>query len=84
MVVDWVTTGGQSHKINMKVGKVHRTLISADRLLDKGNDVILSMRNPRIVTKHGKTIPLRRKNGMFLLDMWYRVPTTPFTGQGKK
>ena len=58
----------------MKVGKVHRTLISADRLLDKGNDVVLSKRDPRIVTKLGKKIPLRRKNGMFIMDMWYKVP----------
>ena len=81
MSIDWMTSAGQSHKINMKVGKVHRTLISADRLLDKGNDVILSMKDPRIMTRHGKKIPLRRKNGMFILDMWVKVP---FTGQGKK
>ena len=85
MALDWVTSSGQGHKIRMKVGDVRRTLISADKLLDRGNQVMLSKRDPRIITKQGRRIPLKRSNGMFLLEMWYKVPVaTPFTGQGRE
>ena len=71
-------------KTPLKIGNVSRTLISADRLLEKGSDVILSKNNPRIVKRSGGTIPLKRKNGMFILDMWYKVPANSqaFTRQG--
>ena len=84
VALEWFTNEGDMHKTNIKIGSVSRTLISADRLLEKGNDVILSKNNPRIVKRNGGTIPLQRRNGMFLLSMWYKVPTSSlgFTRQG--
>ena len=84
MIINWMTTKGESHKVKMKVGDVQRTLISAGRLNERGNDVVLSKRNPRIVTKHGQVIPLQKKQGMFILEMWHKVPNNaPFTGPGR-
>ena len=80
----WMTSEGDDHTVKIKTGAVGRTLISADRLLEKGHEVILSKKSPRIITSSGKAIALRRKQGMFILDMWYKVPVTPagFTRQG--
>ena len=74
ITLDFVTNEGHAHKVKVKIGEVSRTLISADKLLDKGSDVVLSKVNPRIVTRKGQTIKLRRRGGMFLLDMRYKVP----------
>ena len=38
-----------------------------------GNEVILSKKHPRIITKNNKVIKLKRKGGMFILEMWYKV-----------
>jgi hypothetical protein len=85
--LEWETNEGQAQKVKIKIGKVSRTLISADKLLEKGHEVILSKRNPRIVTSSGKSIALKRKFGMFILDMWHKVPVNSaaasvFTGRG--
>jgi len=79
-----VTNEGEQQKTKIKIGDISRTLISANKLLEKGNDVILSKNAPRIVKKNGEVIRLRRKNGMFLMDMWYKVPMkeSGFTRQG--
>ena len=84
VILEWYTDTGEMQKTSLKIGNVSRTLISVDKLLERGNDVILSKANPRIVTKNGKIIKLKRKNGMFILDMWYKVPTNGqvFTRQG--
>jgi hypothetical protein len=74
VVVDWMTTKGESHKVKLKIGDIQRTLISAGKLNERGNDVVLSKQNPRIVTKKGQVIPLQQKNGMFILEMWHKVP----------
>ncbi len=81
IVLDWITEDGQAQKVKLKVGEVSRTLISADKLLEKGNEVILSKRNPRIITRTGQTIKLRRKGGMFIMDMWYKVPVNKSTSK---
>jgi cellular nucleic acid-binding protein len=83
--VNWFTDDGQEQMTNIKVGKVGRTLISADKLLEKGNEVILSKNRPRIITKAGKVIMLKRRNGMFILEMWHKVPikeASVFTRRG--
>ena len=84
--LEWYTNEGHMKKVKIKIGKVNRTLISADRLLEKGNDVILSKKRPRIVTRNGQIIELRRKHGMFILDMWFKVPVdgnaSSFTRRG--
>ena len=54
---------------------VGRTLISADRLSEAGCEVILNKKKPRIVTKTGKVIQLKRKGGIFIFTMWVKVPS---------
>jgi hypothetical protein len=46
--LDWVTNEGSEQSVRIKMGKVDRTLISADKLLDKGNEVILSKKAPEL------------------------------------
>jgi hypothetical protein len=72
--LNWFTDDGMEQITKIKVGKVGRTLISADKLLDKGNEVILSKKQPRIVTRTGQVVMLKRRGGMFLLEMWHKVP----------
>ena len=41
-----------------------------------GHDVTLTKNHPRLVNvRRGETIPLRRSKGMFILDMWFWIPT---------
>ena len=84
--VEWTTNEGLEQKVKIKIGKVNRTLISVDKLLERGHEVILSRKSPRIITQNGQVITLRRKFGMFLLDMWHKVPVkssaSVFTRQG--
>ena len=86
ITLDWITNEGHGQKTKIKIGKVNRTLISADKLLEKGHEVILSKRNPRIITKNGQVIALQRKYGMFILEMWHKVPndvaSSVFTRRG--
>ena len=86
--LDWMTNEGQGQKTKIKIGKVNRTLISADKLLEKGHEVILSKRSPRIITRAGQVIALQRKHGMFILDMWHKVPnkveSSVFTRRGSE
>ena len=52
------------------VGPVSRTLISVDRLQETGHDVVLTKNKPRIVNlRTGEVIPLKKDEGMFILDM---------------
>ena len=67
--------GGKSG-ITFQVTDVRRALVSARRLREKGNNVILDEK-PRIINKAtGKVIPLTVKDGMFLLDIWVRESET--------
>ena len=53
-----------------------RTLISVDRRQETGHDVTLTKNQPRIVdVRTGETVPLRKSKGMFILDMWFWIPT---------
>ena len=72
--LEWFTNEGGAQTSKLKIGNVSKTLISADRLLECGNEVYLSRKNPRVIKGNGETIPLKRKNGMFILEMWYKVP----------
>ena len=49
------------HSIMFQSADVGRTLISADRLSEAGCEVVLNKKRPRIVTKTGKVIRLKRK-----------------------
>ena len=75
MKVDFWTKEGVRKKMMIKAGKVNKTLIGASRLNEAGYDVILNKLNPRLVNlKTKEVIQLRRKNGMYILDMWIQTP----------
>ena len=49
-------------------------MISVGKLNEAGCDVVLNKTRPRIITKKGETIRLKRRNGVFLLTMWVKIP----------
>ena len=93
-MLDWWAAFGRKQKETMEIGEVNRTLILVDKLNEAGSSVFLTRHNPRIVCADGAVIPLKRHRGMFLMEMWYRIPRNskvnvldslnqPFTRQAK-
>ena len=75
VIVPWMTSTHRWKWSRMKVGAVKRTLISVSRLNECGYEALLNQRNPRLInTWTGETIPLERNRGMFIVDMWIKVP----------
>ena len=72
--VRFTTDEGQTKSIGFQSAEVSRTLISVDKLNDAGCDVMLNRKNPRIVTANGEVIKLRRKGGVFILNLWVKIP----------
>ena len=73
MTINFKTDEGKEMKISMKAGAVNKTLIGANKLIDAGYEVYLN-KDPKII--HAKTrevIPLKRKGGMFIMNMWIPV-----------
>ena len=89
MQVEWFTDDMKKKRTRVKAGKVGRMLWSVGKLNEAGFDVFLTKRNPRIVnTKTGEVTHLIRKGGMFVMNMWVRVPIAnsseaPFQRPGK-
>ena len=81
--VGFVTGEGLGKKINFQRAEVGRILVAADKLTDAGCTVILNKKAPRIITKQGETIKIKREKGMFILDMWIRVPMTGCSHTGE-
>ena len=72
--VEFKTHEGEKKTILFQDAEVGRCLISVDAINNAGNEVILNRQRPRIVCKDGKEIRLKRKNGVFVLNMWVKVP----------
>ena len=82
VTIEWLTNDHRRKRSKMKVGNVGRTLISVSRLNECGYEAFLNKRNPRLVHSwNGECIPLRKSAGMFLVDMWVKVPISN-EGQG--
>ena len=65
---------GGTHRLLAKAGNVGKTLLSGDRLVDAGYDIILNKRNPRMIHQTTReVIQLERRNRMFIMKMWARV-----------
>ena len=83
MKIPWKTDKGVTHGIIVKAGDVGKTLLSGDKLLDAGYDIILNKRNPRLVHQNTKeVIALERRNRMFIMKLWVRVKVSKETIQG--
>ena len=81
-LVPFVSQEGFETSVKFQTAEVSRVLISGDKLLEAGCDVLLSKNNPRIVDKRERVFKLQRRKGVFLLKMWLRVPNPPgFTRQ---
>ena len=77
MKIPWKSDLGVTHGLTAKAGNVSKILLSGDRLLDAGYDIILNKRNPRMVHQTTReTIKLERRGRMFLMKMWVRVKVT--------
>jgi hypothetical protein len=72
--VPFVTHTGLKTGIVFQDAEVGRCLISVDKLSEGGSEVILNKTDPRIILKNKEVIPLKRKHGVFILDMWIQVP----------
>ena len=89
--IPWRTDSSVRHGIIAKAGSVGKTLLSGDRLIEAGYDLILNKRNPRMVHETTReVIKLERKNRMFLMNMWVKIKvkknignTQGFPGQGE-
>ena len=73
-IIKFETNEGFNKSIMFQDADVSRCLISADKLNQAGCEVILNKINPRIVTAKKETIKLKRKNGVFIMTMWVRLP----------
>lgn len=80
--IRFTTEEGQTKTIGFQSAEVSRTLISVDKLNEAGCEVVLNKRNPRIITTKGEVIKLRRKGGVFVLNMWIKLPGPCEPGQG--
>ena len=49
MKIPWRSDLGVAHGITAKAGSVGKTLLSGDRLVEAGYDIILNKRNPRMI-----------------------------------
>ena len=77
--IPFTTQEGLKTGIIFQDAEVGRCLVSVDKLNEAGSEVILNKRNPRIVTKRGDVIPLKRKKGVFILTMWIQMPESDFS-----
>ena len=79
------TNEGQRKAIRVQIAKVRKPLVSAARLNEQGNDVILSSSNPRIINNRTKEITKLRKQGRgFLLDLWFFEPAATSKSGGSR
>ena len=78
-LIPFKTTCGKKRRIMFQIANVSKSLISVDALNETGHDVVLNKKNPRIICPNGEEIKLRRKNKVFVLDMFVRV--SPFAGR---
>ena len=71
-VISFRTDCEKRRRMTFQIAKVGKTLISVERLNESGHEVILSRGSPRILCPNGDSIRLRRKNRVFIMDMWVR------------
>ena len=71
-VVQFSTDGGLQKKIRFQVARVNKTLISVDRFTETEHEVILSNNRPRIICSNEVVIPVHRKKGIFVFNMWVK------------
>jgi hypothetical protein len=69
----------KKRRMVFQIANVGRTLISVDRLSESGHTVILNKENPRIKCPNGDIIKLRKRNKMFIMDIW--IKRSPLEGQ---
>ena len=81
---EFKTDEGINHKIMIQEADIGKLLISVVKLVENGNEVNLSKRNPYIKNlKTGMVTKLVRKKGQFILRMHAKRQTSPvFSRQG--
>lgn len=82
-VVAFKTDENKNKRIKFQEADVGKVLISVDKLVEAGNEVNLTKKNPHIKNiRSGEITKLRRKRGQFILHMHVRKNTSDFTRQG--
>lgn len=73
-------------RMTMKAGTANKTLIPASKLMEQGFETTLTKQPPPHLrnVKTGETIHLARKKGMYILEMWFKVPTDEKKEPGKR
>ena len=71
-------------KMTMKAGSVNKTLISASRLMEQGFETMLTRQPHLRNVKTGEKIHLSRKKGMYIMEMWFKVPMDEKRGPDKQ
>ena len=82
--VKFASHEGHRKAILFQSADVARALISVDKLNEAGSEVILNRKNPRIITAKGEVLRLRRKGGVFILEMWMKVSKDDESGEDSK
>ena len=66
--------------MTVQVAPVCKPLMSAAKMAEGGNEVILNGKNPHVKhTKSGKVTKLKRQGMAYTLDLWTWVPAPPST-----
>ena len=71
-IIPFQTGCKKRRRLKFQIAKVGKTLISVDKLNETGHTVILNSTDPRIVCPNGEEIKLKRKNKVFILDLWVK------------
>ena len=74
--IEWWTNDGMKKRTTAQAGSVQKTLISVSKLNEAGYEAHLTKNRPRLINvKSREVIELKKKGGMFILDMWVHIPT---------
>ena len=80
--IEFRTDENKMKALMFQSAEVGRALISVAKLNEAGSEVILNKKFPRIITKSGDVIKLKRKGNVFILSMWVRVPSEEKNEEG--
>ena len=68
-----MTRDGRKGIANFQCADVSRPLMSVSRICDQGNYVVFTATGGYVVDRQGNKTAFRRKNNVYVLDMWTKV-----------
>ena len=74
--IEFMTNEGSCKKVKVQVAAVTKLLLSAVKIVKAGYKVELDDEKPMIKNmKTGETIKIRKKNGIYVMDLWIDTET---------